>query len=207
MFQSSNDCPKNCLQRMRRRACGSTWTSGVHEAMKYQLRAFQASDAAAVNAVALAAFSEFRHAYTDWQAFSGGLGQMVDMAGASEIFVAESCGQVVGAVAYVAAGQPKKAFYPEEWPIVRMLVVLPNCRGFGIGRSLTQECIRRAERDGAAVIALHTSQLMGVALPMYERMGFRLEREIPQIFGVPYGIYVKRLHGEQLLQDDRPAGD
>jgi len=168
--------------------------------MKYQLRAFQESDAAAVDAVVLAAFSEFRHAYTDWQAFSGGLGQMVAMSGASEIIVAESQGQVVGAVAYVAAGQPKKAFFPEEWPIVRMLVVLPSCRGLGIGRALTQECVRRAERDGAAVIALHTSQLMEVALPMYERMGFRFEREAPPIFGVPYGIYVKRLHAQQVVQ-------
>lgn len=160
---------------------------------EYLLRDFQAADAAAVDAVVLEAFAEFRHAYADWPAFSRNLGQMVAMAGASEIIVAESQGEVVAAVAYVAAGQPKRDFFPQEWPIVRMLVVRPGCRGSGIGRALTQECIRRAERDGAPVIALHTSQLMQVALPMYERMGFRLERELPAIFGVPYGIYVKPL--------------
>lgn len=161
--------------------------------MEYRLREFQSADATVVDALVLAAFAEFRHAYSDWPAFSRGLGQMVAMAGASEIIVADSGGKIVGAVAYVAPGQPRKAFFPQEWPIVRMLSVEPGCRGFGIGRALTQECIRRAERDGAAIIALHTSPLMEVALPMYERMGFRREREAPPIFGVPYGIYLKPL--------------
>jgi ribosomal protein S18 acetylase RimI-like enzyme len=161
--------------------------------MDYRLRDFQASDGPAVNAVALAAFSQFQHAYSDWPTLSRGLGQMVAMADSSEIVVAESDGQVVGAVAYVGPGRPKKEFFSQDWPIVRMLVVLPECRGFGIGRALTEACIQRARRDGAAVIALHTSPMMAVALPMYQRMGFRLEREVPPIFGVPYGIYVKQL--------------
>lgn len=161
--------------------------------MNYLLRDFQPCDAVAVDMIVQAAFTEFRDAYSDWEAFSRGLNSMVTMADTSEIIVAESEGEVIGAVAYVAAGQPKKSFFPEAWPIVRMLAVLPRCRGAGIGRALTQACIDRAERDGADVIALHTSHIMKVALPMYERMGFELERDAPAIFGVPYGIYVKYL--------------
>jgi hypothetical protein len=56
-------------------------------------------------------------------------------------------------------------------------------------------CVRRAERDGAPLLALHTSPIMRVALPMYLRMGFVLEREVPPVRGVPYAVYVKPLPG------------
>ena len=64
--------------------------------------------------------------------------------------------------------------------------------GHGIGRALTEECIRRAERDDAPAIALHTSPIMEVALPMYLRMGFEFVRAVTPIHGVPYGVY--RMH-------------
>ena len=74
-----------------------------------------------------------------------------------------------------------------------MLVVDPAARGQGIGRQLTEECLRRAERDQASVIALHTTPIMTVALPMYQRMGFARVRDAPDILGVPYAVYVKAL--------------
>ena len=71
---------------------------------------------------------------------------------------------------------------------------MPSVRGGqGLGRQLTEECIRRARRDGAAAIALHTSPIMQVALAMYLRLGFVPARETPPVFGVPYRIYLKRL--------------
>ena len=66
-----------------------------------------------------------------------------------------------------------------------MLVVDPAARGRGLGRLLTEECIRRARRDGAGAIALHTSPIMQVALAMYLRLGFVLLRDAPPVFGVP----------------------
>ena len=74
-----------------------------------------------------------------------------------------------------------------------MLVVDPAYRGHGVGRALTNACIRRAERDGASRVALHTSPIMEVALAMYRRMGFERVRAVPPIHGVPYDVYVKRL--------------
>lgn len=162
---------------------------------QYILRNYHPSDASAVNALVLSAFSQYRDAYSDWHAFSARLGQMVLNADRSQIILAERQSAVVGAVAYVGANQPKPPFYPPEWPMLRMLVVDPSQRGLGIGRALTEECIRRALHDGAPLIALHTSPIMSVALSLYERMGFRRDREIPPIFGVPYALYVKPLAG------------
>lgn len=34
---------------------------------------------------------------------------------------------------------------------------------------------------------------MKVALPLYERMGFVFHQEAPKIFGVSYGVYLKKL--------------
>lgn len=173
--------------------------------MSYMLRDFKPTDAEAVNALALAAFDQFRSAYADWAVFSRNIGSMASLATAGELIVAAVDERIVGAVVYVAPHKPKKEFFSVEWPILRMLVVSPAHRGYGIGRALTQECILRAQRDGASLIALHTSPIMEVALPMYQRMGFAFHSEAPEIFGVFYGIYVKALHAQQVLQADRPA--
>jgi ribosomal protein S18 acetylase RimI-like enzyme len=109
------------------------------------------------------------------------------------VIVAEAGGQLAGAVAYIPPGAPKAVFFDPAWPIIRMLVVDPACRGKGIGRALTDECLARARRDNANVIALHTSPVMTVALPMYQRMGFVKLRDAPPILGVEYAVYTKAL--------------
>jgi len=163
--------------------------------VNYEIRDFVAADATEVNAVALAAFAEFQTDCTDWPRFSAGLGNTASLAQSAELIVASCDLGLMGAVAYVGPGRPKAPFFKSEWPIIRMLVVRPSFRGQGIGRALTEECMRRALRDGASVIALHTSPVMKVALAMYQRMGFQWVHEGPgpPIFGVPYGIYVKQL--------------
>ena len=74
---------------------------------------------------------------------------------------------------------------------MRMLVVAPAFRGLGIGRSLVEACIRRAKRDGASMFTLHTSEIMRVALPMHERLGFRRVSSAPAIHGVAYGVSIR----------------
>ena len=54
----------------------------------------------------------------------------------------------------------------------RLLAVHPEARGRGLGRLLTEECIRRARASGRDAVGLHTTQLMNVARAMYERIGF-----------------------------------
>jgi ribosomal protein S18 acetylase RimI-like enzyme len=159
------------------------------------IRDFQPSDAPEVDALALRAFEQFKDAYDDWPAFQAKIENMSSLAEVGEIIVAETGGQIVGAVAYVGSGALKSEFFRPEWPIMRMLVVSPASRGRGIGRALAEECLRRAKRDGASVFALHTSELMRVALPMYQRMGFRWVSSAPAIHGVEYGVYLKELDG------------
>lgn len=58
---------------------------------------------------------------------------------------------------------------------------------------LTEACLERARRDHSPIIALHTSPIMSVALPMYLRMGFEKLRDAPDIHGVSYAVYTKSL--------------
>jgi len=58
---------------------------------------------------------------------------------------------------------------------------------------LSNECIARAKRDGSPIIALHTSPIMSVALPMYLKMGFAKAYDAPPIFGVACAVYTKAL--------------
>lgn len=160
------------------------------------IRNFDQIDVECVNALALEAFEQFKDAYEDWPAFRARLANMAGLASVGEVIVAELDGQIVGAVAYIGPGLPKAEFFKPEWPIMRMLVVAPSARGLGVGRALVDECLHRARRDGATVFALHTSELMQVALPMYQRMGFQWAASVPDIHGVRYGVYLKEIDNE-----------
>jgi GNAT superfamily N-acetyltransferase len=160
------------------------------------IRDYQPADADGVNAVAVSAFEQFKDNYADWPAFRSRIAAMSALAGHGEIIVAEDGQQIVGAVAYIGPYKAKADFFRAEWPVMRMLVVDPGARGRGIGRALAEACLAKGKRDGAKAFALHTSELMQVALPMYLRMGFVWHSSAPAIHGVCYGVYLKLLDGE-----------
>jgi GNAT superfamily N-acetyltransferase len=165
-------------------------------------------DAAEVDDLVIAAFEQFRSEYSDWPAMQVGLRRMSMLAEIGEIIVAERSDRVIGGVAYIPPKGLKAPFFDASWPIIRMLIADPGAPGGDIGRALTEERIDRARRDGSHVIALHTSPIMNVALPMYLRMGFHLVRNAPPLYGVPYAVYLKRLTnvGEGIMSDCLPAG-
>ena len=163
--------------------------------MRLAIRDFEPDDRDAVNRIALTAFTQYRDRFDDWPAFAAWLANTAHLAAHLELIVATWDEAVVGAVGYTRPDQPKIEHLPAEHAAIRMLVVDPAARGKGIGRALTDECLRRAERDGSAAIALHTSTFMDVALPMYRRLGFV---EVPTatpltVHGAPYGVYLKTL--------------
>jgi GNAT superfamily N-acetyltransferase len=157
------------------------------------LREFCEADAQEINRLAVTAFEEFGCHYSDWPALAAFYGKMSDLAKSGEIVVAEIAANIVGAVAYIPPHRGKAAYFDQAWPVIRSLVVDPKSRGVGVGRALTQECIKRARRDRSPVIALHTSAILKAALAMYLRMGFEWHHDAPAVYGVPYAVYLKKL--------------
>ena len=158
--------------------------------MSVLVRPYLETDREAVNAVARAAFAQYADEYEDWPSFIEGIGRMADLAKDADVLVADLDGVVIGAVAHVGPGRPRAAFFPDEWSLIRMLVVDPRRRGQGAGRQLVAGCLRLAREAGAPAVGLHTSPIMASALRMYEAIGFVRDRDLAPIRGVPYGRYV-----------------
>jgi len=158
-----------------------------------KIRDYDGQDAENLNRIAVSAFEQFRDHYQDWPAMRAGLAKTSALNPIGELIVVECEGQLAGGVAYVGPNRPKAAFFDQSWPVIRMLVVDPGFRGKGLGRTLGMECIARAKRDGAPVIALHTAPIMTIALAMYLKMGFVRVADAPPIFGVAYSVYTKAL--------------
>lgn len=107
-----------------------------------------------------------------WAEYESDLSDVSGRAARGVILVGEVEGAVAGALAYYPAGRIESDWLPRDWAYFRALAVLPAYRGRGVGRALTVACIDRARSEGAAALALHTTEGMPVARAMYERMGF-----------------------------------
>lgn len=124
-----------------------------------------------------------------WPGYAADLQDVEARSKEASIIVAEEGSHLVGAVAYFPPGKKDVQIFPQEWGTIRVLAVLPSHRGMGVGKLLTEECLRRARADGAVAVGLHTTQLMTVAKEMYERMGFVIEQEFKTPSGFCYWAY------------------
>jgi len=157
------------------------------------LRAYQPGDAEAVNHLASAAFSEYATAVNDWAGLAEHAANTAALADDAELLLAEQGGRLVGCVGYICPGRPREMAFPADWAVLRMLSVLPSARGQGVGRLLTQACINRAQGDGAAILGLHTSPIFRSAINLYLRMGFQLQKALPDRGGTPCVLYALNL--------------
>ena len=154
------------------------------------------SDSEAINQLCVKAYAEFRPVVGEpnWKRLRATLSKASSLSNEGELIVAEDASGVLGIVLYIPPRQNKNRSPKSAW--LQTLAVSPAHRGKGVGRSLTGECIERARRDGADSIGLTTAEMMAVARPMYERLGFTKELDLGQRFGVPHARYVLRLKSE-----------
>ena len=95
---------------------------------------------------------------------------------------------LIGMAFLVPHGHPTH-IYPAHWSYVSLVGVHPLYRGQGIAERLTVSCVAQARALGEAVVALHSSEVMGKARKLYERLGFRPVRELDIIYGKRSWLY------------------
>ena len=88
------------------------------------------------------------------------------------VWVAEEDGVLTGTVSYVPGPGPYGEFDDPNGAGIRMLAVLPEFQGRGIGEALVRACLDRAAADGRARVYLDTTQWMQTAQRLYRRIGF-----------------------------------
>ena len=164
--------------------------------MQYTVRQATPLDFSAIDRLCVEAYQEFESVIgsANWQLMRDSLSHVSELSTSGELLVAEDNSGILGAVLYVPPGKSDGVSIPVEWASVRLLCVAPQSRGRGVGRRLTQECEERGRRDGAKAIGLTTGEMMKVARPMYERMGFKRQEELGERFGVKRGLYVMDLN-------------
>jgi GNAT superfamily N-acetyltransferase len=153
-------------------------------------------DAAAVRTVTLAAYEQYAAVLPPplWAAYRHNIVTTLAAAPPATLIVAEAAGTVVGSVLLQPAGSVMaepgggREIRLAE-PEVRLLAVGPAGRGRGLGRRLMEECIRRSRAAGAPTLALHTTDMMRVAMGLYERMGSARAPELD--FTPAPGVVVK----------------
>jgi GNAT superfamily N-acetyltransferase len=101
----------------------------------------------------------------------------------TEILVAISKeGKITGAVVYFGDmkyyGSGGTATTEQNAGGFRLLAVDPLYRGQGIGKLLTNECIRKVKDKKLKQMIIHTTMAMQTAWKMYEKLGFKRSEDL-----------------------------
>ena len=146
-----------------------------------EARSNEFDDVAALLALAYAEYAPDRGSErrSDWDEY---FNDVTDVRGRVEdgsiLIVAEQDGRLAGtATFYPSRCASSGGDWPAGWAAIRLVAVLPDARGRGVGSALTEHCLGRARREGAPTVGLHTSNMMTTALALYERLGFVREPE------------------------------
>ena len=155
-----------------------------------QVSAATPADYAEIAALNVAAYAEFRAACGEeaWARMRANLEAVDALASAADLLVVRDGPRILGSVAYVPAGRTAPPL-PRESASVRMLAVAPEARGRGVAAALMRACITQAREEGAAVLGLYTTAMMGAARALYARLGFVEDAVLPPRHGQPCWRY------------------
>ncbi|WP_375563181.1 GNAT family N-acetyltransferase [Bernardetia sp. OM2101] len=107
----------------------------------------------------------------------------------SDCFVYENeKNEIIGFAFLVSSGNPNE-IYNEFQCYIRFLTVSRKYSGQNIGHKITEKCIEKAKQNGEISIALHTSEFMNAAKYIYEKIGFKITKELEPRLGKKYWLY------------------
>jgi predicted N-acetyltransferase YhbS len=148
----------------------------------FVVRDARESDREAIRDLTLRAYAEYADvmAPESWAGLSAAVEAALASNDPMQRIVADDEGALIGSVLLYP---PSVRAYGDlageaAVPELRLLAVAREARGRGVGRALVDECVRRARREGASALGLHTSRSMAAAVQLYARMGFERAPEL-----------------------------
>ena len=129
----------------------------------------------------------------DYYTMLASIGELTKKSKTELLVAVSSEGKIVGGIVYFGDmkyyGSGGTATKEQNASGFRLLAVEPSARGRGIGKLLTDECIRKTKNQKHKKLVIHTTNAMQVAWKMYEDIGFKraedldfLQGELP-VFG------------------------
>jgi GNAT superfamily N-acetyltransferase len=170
--------------------------------MQFTLRTATSSDLPQLLSLGLASYGIYKSQLepVHWDTMQANLSNETlyqELISTAHSFVYERKNQILGMAFLVPSGHPTPVF-EADWSYIRKMGVHPDATGQGIAKLLVETCINRASETGEATVALHTSEMMDKARQIYEKAGFRQQREINPIFGKKYWLYLLHLRQHHL---------
>ena len=115
------------------------------------------------------------------------VGASVNKPGTELLVAVSSDDKIAGCVVYFSDmkyyGSGGTATMEQNVAGFRLLAVDPSAQGQGIGKLLTNECIRKAKDRKLDQMIIHTTMAMLTAWKMYEKLGFKRSEDLDFIQG------------------------
>ena len=143
--------------------------------MTVAFRLAESHEHSAVAQVILRSYAEYapRIPTDAWERYAQNILDVRSRMTESELVMAVEDREIVGSATFYPARLIRtQSVWPREWTGVRLIAILPECRGRGLGKAIVEDCIQRSRDQNAEAMALHTTPYMELARGMYERMGF-----------------------------------
>ncbi len=96
--------------------------------------------------------------------------------------------EIIGFGFLVPSGNPTD-IYNEKQSYIRFITANSEYKGQKIGQKITEKCINKAKENGEKYVALHTSEIMDAARHIYEKLNFRIVKELEPRLGKRYWLY------------------
>lgn len=115
------------------------------------------------------------------------IGELTNKPGAELLVAVDADDKIAGAVVYFSDmryyGSGGTATKEQNASGFRLLAVNPLVRGIGIGKLLTNECIKKAKLANHKQLLIHTTNAMQTAWKMYESLGFKKSADLDFLQG------------------------
>ena len=115
------------------------------------------------------------------------IGELTKKPGTELLVAVSEDGRIAGGVVYFGDmqyyGSGGTATMEKNAGGFRLLAVAPEARGRGIGKLLTNECIRKTKEKNRSQVIIHSTKAMQTAWKMYESIGFKRSEDLDFLQG------------------------